>query len=508
MIGIKKGKKMSKTFIYEAPLKVDLSTEKKINIRFELGRMLYNAVLKEALKRVSLIRQSKLWQKAQKAKGNRTKLFREAIKFYGFSDYSLQKFAIITKNNCYIKKHLDSHVSQKIATRAYLSADKHLKNIRGKPRFKRKGWISSLEGKDNKAGIRYKNKKICWKDLEIPVIFDKKDPYLVEAHALNSKIKFCRIVRKKIKGQYRYFVQFVLEGKPLVKEKNTPKKAKVGLDIGPSTIAFYNPKKAKLKAFCEELEPMSKDISSIQRKMQRSRRLLNFQNYEKDGTIKNGTIKKGKLTWKKSNRYKKKQNILSEIDRKLKEYRKRLHGKLANDICKLGNIIKTEKISYKGWQKNFGKSIGRRSPATFLNILRRKVENTGGRLEEFSTTTCLSQICHKCKTKKKKKLSQRWHECCNLHVQRDLYSAYLAFHVENNSLNMSQANVNWLGAQSLLKQAMLRLNQVAIGRSRLASFGLSQSKSDSLVKDRSVINKIEDVVGSFPRASKSLLPCC
>ena len=159
--------------------------------------------------------------------------------------------------------------------------------------------------------------------------------------------------------------------------------------------------------------------------------------------------------------------------------------------------------------KNFGKSIGRRSPGTFINILRRKVENTGGQLDEFPTiTTCLSQICHKCKTKKKKKLSQRWHECCGFHVQRDLYSAFLSYHVDNNVLNISQANKTWPSVQLLLEQAMLRLNQVAIGSSRLASFGLSQRQSDSLVKDRSDINKIEDVVGSFPRASKSLCPSC
>ena len=495
---------MSKTFVHEVPLKTDPHVEKEINIRLDLGGMLYNAVLKEALRRLSLIKQSKLWQKARCSKKNRSKLFQEAIKTCEFSDYSLQKFAIAVKNNCCIKIHLDTHVCQKIATRAYLSVDKYLKNIRGKPRFKRKGWNSSLEGKDNKAGIRFKNGKIHYRGLKIPIIFDKKDPYSVEANALNSKVKFCRIVRKKIKGKYRYFVQLILQGKPLVKKKNITKNAKVGLDIGPSTIAFFNSKKAVLKAFCQEIEPISKDIGYIQKKMDRSRRSLNPQNYEKDGTI-----KKGKLIWKRSNRYKKKQNLLAESFRILKEHRKRLHGKLANHICKLGNQIKTEKISYKGWQKNFGKSINRRAPATFLNILRRKVENTGGQLEEFSTiNTCLSQVCHKCGTRKKKKLSKRWHECCGIHIQRDLYSAFLSYNVENNVLDISQANLNWPSAQSLLEQAMSRLNQVAIGKSRLASFGLGQRQSDSLVKDRSDINKVEDVVGDFPRASKSLFPSC
>ena len=342
---------MSKTFIHELPLKTDPHMEKEINTRLDMGGMLYNAVLKEALIRLSLIKQSKLWQKARKAKKDRTKLFKEATKVYEFSDYSLQKFAIATKNKCCIGIYLDTHVCQKIATRAYLAVDKYMKNIRGKPRFKRRGWISSLEGKDNKAGIRFKDGKIHWRGLKIPIIFDKKDPHSLEANALNSKVKFCRIIRKNIKGKYRYFVQLILEGKPLIKEKNTTKNAKVGLDIGPSTIAIFNPEKVELKSFCEELEPKSKYIGSIQKKMDRSRRLLNPQNYEKDKTI-----KKGKLTWKKSNHYKKNQNLLAETFRKLKEHRKRLHGKLANNLCKLANHIKTEKVSYKGWQKTLGKA--------------------------------------------------------------------------------------------------------------------------------------------------------
>ena len=112
------------------------------------------------------------------------------------------------------------------------------------------------------------------------------------------------------------------------------------------------------------------------------------------------------------------------------------------------------------------------------------------------------------KIRKKKKLSDRWHKCCDINAQRDLYSAFLSYHVKNNVLDISQAKLSWPSAHPLLEQAISRLNQVAIGKSRLASFGLSQRQSGSLVKDRSDINKIEDVVGKKPRASKSLCLCC
>ena len=275
----------------------------------------------------------------------------------------------------------------------------------------------------------------------------------------------------------------------MVKNKT---KGTVGLDIGPSTIAFYCPSKARLGSFCEELKPLSKSRRNIQRKMDRSRRITNKDNYDEKGQVKNGIH-----TWVKSNRYKKERSKLSEEHRKLKEYRKRLHGKLSNELLRFGNVFKTEKVSYKGWQKNFGKSINFRAPSMFMQILGRKAENAGGRIDTFSTqSTCLSQVCHNCGTKQKKPLNQRWHECsCKMpKIQRDLYSSYLSYHVKNNRLDINEAKKAFSGAHLLLEQAILRLNKTAIGKSRLTSFGLSQSQSCLLVKNRSDINKTRDVV--------------
>ena len=495
---------MFKTFIHEFILKIDLHIARVLKIRFEMARFLYNAVLKEALNRSRLIKQSKLLREAKNAgTKNRNKLFRKARSDYKFSDYSLQQFAIVVKNKCAIGKHLDTHTCQKIATRAYLAVDKYMKNIRGRPRFKRKGWISSVESKSNKAGIRFRKNQIFWKGLIMPIILDKKDPYLVQEHALNSKIKYCRLLRKNIKGKELYVVQLVLEGQALIKKKNLSKNAVVSFDIGPSSIAVFSEKKASPQVFCKELDPLIKDLRLVQRKMDRSKRAANPENYKK-----NGTVKKGRLSWFFSKNYQEYKKICSENYRRLKEYRKRLHGKLANQIIKLGNLVKTEKLSYRAWQKNYGKSIGKRAPSKFLEIVRRKVENTGGVFEEFSTkTTCLSQICHQCNKKKKKKLSQRWHKCCDILAQRDLYSAFLAYHVKDNVLDISRAKKAWPSAHLLLEQAMSGLKKTAIGRIYPASFGLSQSQSGSFVKDKSEINKTKDVVGNAPRALESLFTC-
>ena len=502
----------SKTFIHEFLLKTVPHIERILGIRIEMARSLYNAILKEALIRASLMKQSKLWTKAKNEKSQeRKKLFQEARNFYQFSDYSLQKFAISVKNSCDIGKHLDTHTCQKIATRAFNAVDQYVKGIKGKPRFKRKGWLSSLEGKSNEAGIRFRGKNLCWKGLEIPIVFNKKDPDLVELHALNSKIKYCRLIQKTIKEKTCYFVQLILEGTPFIKPKNTIKKEIIGLDLGPSSIAVFSKEEASLQAFCPELDPLFKEIRLLQRTMDRSQRAMNPENYE------NGKIKKDRLEWKKSKRYQKCKKIIAEIFRKTAVFRKRLHGKLVNEILKHGNHIKIEKLSYRGWQKMYGKSVGKKAPSLFVNILRRKVENTGGSFEEVSTQkTHLSQTCHQCGKREKKPLSKRWHKCCDVVAQRDLYSAFLVFHVKDNILDISQAKIDWPSAHPLLEQAMSRLNQTTTGKARLASFGFAQNKtyecspsqSCSLAKDRSDINKAKDGVGSFPRALESLCSCC
>jgi len=480
---------MSDSFIHEFILKTNPHEQKILNILLEMGSFLYNAVLNEGFKRIKLIKESKVYQKAKATR--ETKYYKEANKLYKFSDYDLQKFAIKTKNSCMIKDHLNTHICQKIATRAYLALEKYMLNIRGKPRFKKRGRFSSIEGKSNVTSFRFKDNKLYYKDLILNPILDKKDIDKVQAHALNSEIKYCRIIRRKIKNKKIFFLQLILKGKPLIKEKNKSKNSVVGIDIGPSTIAVYQDEISFLDLFCSKLKSYQLEMKKYLKEMDRSRRKTNPDNYE------NKKVKKNCSKWIKSNKYKNKQDKLFEIYRILKTFRRRLHETLANKIIRLGNIIKTEKLSFKAFQKLYGKSIGFRAPSLFLQLLSNKAENAGGYVEKINTrSTCLSQVCHNCSKKEKKSLSMRWHKCeCGIVAQRDLYSAFLARFVTDNKLDISECKKHWPGANLLLEQAMSKLNQTAIGKLRLSSFGLSQRQSGSLVKDRSIANDIKDVVG-------------
>ena len=167
-----------------------------------------------------------------------------------------------------------------------------------------------------------------------------------------------------------------------------------------------------------------------------------------------------------------------------------------NQILSIGTTIKCEKLFYKSFQKTFGKSVTKYAPGMFVQILRRKAENAGGQVIEFSTyDTKLSQTCHHCHAVKKKPLSERWLRCpCGIEAQRDLYSAFLALHVHSGVIDISQASSAWASAEPLLKQALSRLEQTAIGKQRFACFGLDQRQSCSPVEDGSTTSEVRNAV--------------
>jgi len=427
------GKSKTPTFILELALETSAHDEAELNARFEAARQLYNACLDESLRRLNLLRQSKGFQKARKmpktVKTKRNKERTEAFKVlnttFKFTEYDIIIYATTIRRS-WINNHIDSNTAQKLASRAFKATQKVAFGQAKRVRFKGKNQLKSAEGSTNESGIRYieKTGHVLWKGLNLKCIINVNDEVVV--HGLSHRVKYCRIIKRIFNGKVRFFVQLALEGEPLQKVK-APDKI-VGLDIGPSTIAVVSDKQASLERFCDELSDKQKEIRLLQRKLDRQRRANNPQNYNP-----NGTIKEGKKNWHSSTRYKKTKTKLANIQRKLAAHRKSLHGNLANRILKLGKNIKTEKLSYRAFQKNYGKSVKNRAPGMFMEILRRKAENAGGSVVEFSTrTTKLSQYCHKCGKYTKKPLSQRVHTCCFLFIQRDIYSAFLAGSVVEN----------------------------------------------------------------------------
>jgi len=139
---------------------------------------------------------------------------------------------------------------------------------------------------------------------------------------------------------------------------------------------------------------------------------------------------------------------------------------LVPDDMAIGNTIILEKISYRAWQKQYGKSVGMRAPGMFVEHLKRIVARTGGTLiAVIPRQAKLSQFCHGCGRHVKKPLSQRWHVCsCGIGpVQRDLYSAFLASTLDPDHLipSCAQAVVHWEASETRLRAAHERVQQRA-----------------------------------------------
>lgn len=482
------------TFVVEIPLKVSPSEARVLLSRLEVARQLYNACDSESMRRLNLVKQSKLYQQAKRKKkgAERNNLFKQAREQQDYSEYGIHRYSTYIRKS-WIGEHIDSTTAQKLATRAFNASQKVAFGQAKKVRFKGKNQLDTVEGKSNKTGIRWKSEKLLWDGLSLSPLIDKNDPVIL--HGLNSSIKYVRIVRRFLNGCHRFYAQLICEGKPFIKPKNQLGKGTVGIDIGPSTIAIVGEPTARLLLFCAEIKDASKSVRRLQRQIDRQRRANNPDNYNDDGTS-----KKGKHTGQKSIRQKKVETKKANIERSLAAHRKSLHGKLVNEILREGDEFKLEKLSYKAFQKLYGKSVGKRAPSMFVSHLRSKAESAGGVVHEFNTyKTALSQSCQ-CGARKKKKLSERVHKCdCGVIAQRDLYSAFLARFVDDkNLLQADLASLAWSGAEPFLWAACLQasINNLRVGGLVPSSFGRCP-ESERIAQKVLISNtKILDVVVS------------
>lgn len=491
-------KSKTPTFLVKLPLVVDPGQARRLRAHFEAARCLYNALLGEALKRLNRMRNDPTWQQARSISKNRKQEraaeFDRLRRVHGFSEYAMNTFSKDVRCG-WIADHIDAAMAQTLAKRAYQAANRVCLGKAKKVRFKSKGReLDSVEGRTNRQGLRFKLQSpeegnggyLIWGNDHIPALIDWNDPVI--KHGLDHRNKYARLIRckassPKAKGAdrdgYRYYVQLAVEGKPHRKKKNEPGNDIIGLDLGPSTVAIVPRKeKAHLLVLCEELNPDIRKQRRLQRKMDRQRRANNFDNFDEKGRIKKRRKGQRHLMWKNSKRYLATRSQLANHERKLAAHRKSLHGRLANDIVRIGNQVHIEKISYKGWQKRYGKSVGLRAPGMFIDMLRRSVARTGGILHEVSTrTTKLSQYCHGCGKYVKKPLSQRWHQCsCGIGpVQRDLYSAWLAAHLDPPDSIPSIAH--WEGAELRLRAAIEVLQRANDGQVLPRSVGIPRARA-------------------------------
>ena len=472
------------TFLLELPLVMNAGQAKRIRGHLEAGRQFYNAVLSEGQRRLRRMQADPAWQEARTIPRTHTQERRAAFSAlrerHGFSEYAFHELARELRVS-WLADHLEAVLAQTLATRAYQALNRVCVGEARRVRFRSRGrGLSSIENKRNDTGLRFVLQKpeegnrgfLIWKEDQVEAVIDWDDE--VVAHGLRQRIKYARLVQRRVSSEraagadargFRYVVQLALEGVPQRKQKHAVGNDIIGADLGPATIALVpRAGEASLAVFCEELAPDEQAIRRLQRRMDRQRRAANPGNYDEQGRIKKQG--KNRLRWKTSKSYERTRRRKATRERKLAAHRKSLHGHHVHEIVAVGNTVILEKISYKAWQKQYGKSVGLRAPGMFVEMLRRTVASTGGTLIEVPTRTArLSQFCHGCGGVVKKPLSQRWHRCpCGVGpVQRDLYAAFLACTLSVDHLipSYAQSVILWESAEARLQAAHERVLQRA-----------------------------------------------
>lgn len=478
------------TYVLTLPLKTERWQEYILEKRLEIARQIYNACLGEALRRYKyMVRNSNYWLAVRMEKGKeRNQLFRQIKERYGVEKYSLNMY--VQEMGRLFKKNIGSQMAQNLAERAFSAVERVMYGKGKKVRFCPKGQFFSVEEKTNQTGFRYfkEKKRVEWLGLVMPVILKTKDEYAYIA--LLDKIKYCRLLKKVIRGQNRYFVQMALAGFPPRKRNqkySTDENARVGLDIGTSTLAYASEIEAGLIELVANITVDEKQKRILLRKLDRQRRVNNPNKFNEDGTLTKGNKEK----WIHSKNYIKIRIKLAEIQRKIADKRKQSHNKLANHLLSLGLDIRVEQMNFQGLQrkakettinektgkinakKRYGKSIANRAPAMLIAIIDNKLKNQGLRIKKMDTAKVkASQFDHFTQNYVKKPLSKRWNHFEQGDVQRDLYSAFLIMNTKDNlsEIDVERTKETWQRFCQLHEQVMERMKH--LNKKQLSSIGL------------------------------------
>ena len=251
-------------FMVQFPLKTEKYQEDILNRRFEIGRKIYNSLVNVTQKRYKEMMKTKKYRNLLSSlTGNKKtdktiwKQIDEMRKQYGLSEYSFHED--VKQMQKHFKENMDSFTAQKIATELWKSYDKLFYGNGKKVYYKKYGELNSLEGKSNKTGIRFKDDRIIWNGLKIPVIINYDNYY--EYQAMQSVICYGRIVRKFVRNKDKFYVQIVFKGNPPVKVDTETGEIKhpigngdVGIDIGTSTIAIASESDVKILELADRVQ--------------------------------------------------------------------------------------------------------------------------------------------------------------------------------------------------------------------------------------------------------------
>lgn len=303
--------------------------------------------------------------------------------------------------------------------------------------------------------------------LAEPEIMDRKavDTLIKDAYCIDTyRPCYATLVPKIIRGKYRLYLHLTIEGKAKPKYDRSGNlrykygKGMIGADIGTQTVAYTSDTEVGLKNLSERgnsIQTSERKERLLYRAMDRSRRAANPQNYNPDGTVKNGH-----KIWKYSNHYRKRKARHSELCRINAVNRQLAINEDANHLRSLGDtfitepknaskLMKRKKETTKNKKgkfnkkKRFGKSIKNRCPGGFQTTVEKKFKVTGGTYIEVPNNYKASQYDHTADDYIKKKLSDRLYKLRDgTEVQRDWYSSFLLYCYDYKTQSIDKGKCN------------------------------------------------------------------
>jgi len=503
------------TFVLTLPLKVEKWQADILDKRYELLRQVYNMVQRKLIRQYIYFSQQKEFKDCR----NDYKRLREFfashpfhfrgingkngepsdIKFPytyesrssnsgkrpsgGISDYvsklwthrigeekTLSNFGI----NSYILEELGLHIMKAWEKRLYDHSSSRVS-------FKDYGDINSFGSrykKGNFAGftINLEEKIITYNAngrqgryadlIKLPIDFSRDKKYYAVS-ALKGGIDSLRkliIVRRCIRGRHKYYLQLTIAGEKPQKGR-TLGSGRVGIDIGPSTIAVSSLNGVHFEKLADKCDNIEHELYLVNRKLDRSRRASNPQNFNDDGTIKRISRQKGeRRIWNESSRYKQLKQTRRELFRRQAEVRKQQHLEMANAMLSQGDTFIVENNPIDAWvrrakettktktgknrcKKRYGKTVAHHAPAMFVSILENKVKSLGGRFYEVDPRNAATQFDFTNGEFTKHEVNERSITLSNGRThQRDMLSAFNLQHLRPESKETKDYDIEQMQA--------------------------------------------------------------
>lgn len=491
------------SFIVQVKLHLHDSVKDYLNKSFNIFASAYNETLCFGLKRFSAMKRNQRYQELLKLKRElveaKIKTAHEKLLIkeineelgviqaaYELTKYQLSLWLLSRRSLNESYKRLNSGELQIIAENAYQSLSNVIfyKTTAEKLKFKSKyDSYRSFRNRVNNTGTRlvvsdkpdiayrlYIHKRSTFIDIPVKSFTDYQQEQLLRA----DKIKYVQIISKTIRGKQVFYLQIVCQGVPATKIQKG--EGVTGIDPGISTVAYVSKDSCRLVDLVpSKFECKERLIQNLSRKIDRSLRSTNPEAYNENGTRKNNVRYK-----RFSNRVRRLITRQRAAYRKLTEDRRKLQCSLVNYIVSNSSVIKIEDLNIKNLQKRkrvlrinpktgrpfsnrrYGKSILRAAPGYFMKLLYRRTISAGCKLEIISPKrTKPSQYNHITDEFNKKELTMRVYNLTDeiTDVQRDLYSAFLIAHIEDDAYLTEQLIEDFDVFYANMKEELHRLRQ-------------------------------------------------